>query len=47
VLTYSLFAAPHRRMEFTSNIINPRAIHNSHGSPHVVAMNFEATCGGW
>ena len=29
VLTHSLFAATHRRMELTSNIISPRAIHNS------------------
>jgi hypothetical protein len=28
VLTHSLFTATHRRMELTSNIINPRAIHN-------------------
>jgi hypothetical protein len=27
VLTHSLFAAPHRRTELTSNTISPRAIH--------------------
>jgi hypothetical protein len=29
VLTYFLFADPHRRTELTSNIISPRAIHNT------------------
>jgi hypothetical protein len=29
VLTHSLFTVPHRRPVLTSNIISPRAIHNS------------------
>ena len=29
VLTHSLFTAPHGRMELTSNITSPRAIHNT------------------
>jgi hypothetical protein len=28
VLTHSLFLCTHRRTELTSNIINPRPIHN-------------------
>jgi hypothetical protein len=29
VLTRSLFTTPHRRTELTTNIISPRAIHNT------------------
>jgi hypothetical protein len=29
VLTHSLFTTTHRRIELTSNIISPRAIHNT------------------
>jgi hypothetical protein len=38
VLTHSLFTTTQRRMELTSNIISPRAIHNNMSQGYVAVL---------
>jgi hypothetical protein len=40
VLTHSLFSVPHRRIEWTSNIISPRAIYNN-DQCSILLLHFE------
>jgi hypothetical protein len=40
MLTHFLFTTPHRRMQMTSSIISPRAIHNTWSREHMMFGKF-------